>query len=112
VLTAGEVPVRLSGGVGVTDKDEQNSWTLEGAAGSVRIRDWATPERLGADGSWAPPDGALGADAARPLVLKRQLDKVAAMTRGEEHNLATLREALEVQEVVEAMLRQEVRAGN
>jgi predicted dehydrogenase len=40
----------------------------------------------------------------RPLVLKRQLAGVAAMTRGEAHPLATLREALEVQEVVEAIL--------
>jgi hypothetical protein len=40
----------------------------------------------------------------RPLVLKRQLGSVAAMTRGKTHPLATLREALEVQEVVEAIL--------
>lgn len=111
VLTAGAVPVRLSGGFGGTDKDDHNLWVLEGEAGSVRIRDWATPERLEGDGTWAAPEGALSADKARPLVLLRQLDKVAAMTRGEPHNLATLAEALEVQEVVEAMLRQEVGAG-
>ena len=69
------------------------------------------PERLAADGSWLAPDGALAADKARPLVLGRQLDKVAAMTRGEPHDLATLHEALEVQEVVEAILRQDVRNG-
>ena len=40
----------------------------------------------------------------RPLVLKGQLDKLAALTRGETTDLATLREALEVQEVVEAIL--------
>ena len=108
VLTAGAVPVRLSGGVGGTTKDDHNLWILEGSAGAVRIRDWAVPERLQADGAWAEPDGSLTADQARPLVLARQLDKVAAMTRGEPHDLATLREALEVQEAVEAMLRQEV----
>jgi predicted dehydrogenase len=111
VLTAGSVPVRLSGGVGGTDEDDHNLWTLEGTAGSVRIRDWAMPERLDAEGSWVVPEGALPADKARPLVLTRQLDKVAAMTRGEAHNLATLREALEVQEIVETMLRQEVGAA-
>jgi predicted dehydrogenase len=111
VLTAGAVPVRLSGGVGGTDKDDHNLWVLEGSAGAVRIRDWAVPERLEADGTWAEPPGALDADQARPLVLARQLEKVAAMTRGEPHDLATLREALEVQEVVEAILRQDVRDG-
>ena len=40
----------------------------------------------------------------RPQVLRRQLASVAAMTRGKTHPLATLREALEVQEVVEAIL--------
>jgi hypothetical protein len=40
----------------------------------------------------------------RPLVLKGQLDKLAALTRGEPTNLATLREALEVQEVVEEIV--------
>lgn len=111
VLTAGTVPIRLSGGVGGTDQDDHNLWLLEGSAGSVRIRDWAVAERLQPDGAWAAPEGTLSADRARPLVLTRQLDKVAAMTRGEAHNLATLGEALEVQEVVEAMLRQAVGNG-
>jgi predicted dehydrogenase len=111
VLTAGDVPIRLSGGVGGTDKDDHNLWILEGADGSIRIRDWAVPERLEEDGRWAEPEGTLSADKARPLVLGRQLDKVAAMTRGEVHNLATLREALEVQEIVEAILRQDANPG-
>jgi predicted dehydrogenase len=111
VLTAGEVPIRLSGGVGGTDEDDHNLWVLEGSAGSIRIRDWALPERLAGEGHWVAPQDALPADKARPLVLTRQLDKLAAMTRGEPHNLATLREALEVQEIVETMLRQEVGAA-
>ena len=40
----------------------------------------------------------------RPLVLGGQLAKAVAMTWGEAHSLATLREALEVQAVVEAIL--------
>jgi hypothetical protein len=40
----------------------------------------------------------------RPLVLKRQLDKVAALTRGASQDLATLSEAAEVQRVVETIL--------
>ncbi|MCC7275298.1 MAG: gfo/Idh/MocA family oxidoreductase, partial [Alphaproteobacteria bacterium] len=39
-----------------------------------------------------------------PLVLRRQLDAVAAMTRGAPHGLATTAEALDVQTVVEAIL--------
>ncbi len=38
------------------------------------------------------------------MVLRGQLAGVAAMTRGEAHPLATLREALEVQEIVEGIL--------
>ena len=41
---------------------------------------------------------------ARPMVLRRQLEGVAAMTRGEPHRLATAAEAFEVQRVVEAIL--------
>ena len=43
-------------------------------------------------------------EQARPLVLARQLDKVAALTRGAAQDLATLDEALRVQEQVEAIL--------
>jgi hypothetical protein len=38
------------------------------------------------------------------MVLKGQLAEVAAMTRGDAHRLATLREAFEVQEIIEAIL--------
>ena len=36
--------------------------------------------------------------------LKRQLEGVVKLTRGEAHHLATLSDALNVQEVVEAIL--------
>ena len=100
-LSAGGVPVRLTGGVGTTEKDDHNSWTLNGA---IRLRDWSFAERLGADGIWAQAPDALPNERMRPLVLRDQLAGVAAMTRGEKHHLATLREALEVQEIVEAIL--------
>lgn len=102
-LTAGGVPVSLQGSVGTTAKDDSNTWTLTGDAGAVRIRDWAHAERL-VDGAWQTDPSALPQDKARPLVLKRQLAAVAAMTRGEAHPLATLSEALAVQRVVEAIL--------
>lgn len=103
-LTAGGVPVALAGGVGVTLKDDHNLWTLEGPGGAIRLRDWSFAERRAADGTWQQAPDALPNERMRPLVLKAQLDKVAAMTRGEAHALATLREAFEVQQVVEAIL--------
>lgn len=103
-LTAGGLPVTLSGSVGSTAKDDHNTWTLEGPAGAIRLRDWSVAERRAADGSWQPAADALPNERMRPLVLRRQLEGVAAMTRGAPHHLATLREALEVQEMVEAIL--------
>lgn len=101
-LRAGSVPVTLRGGVGTTAQDDHNSWTLNGA---IRLRDWSFAERLQDDGAWAQAPGALPNERMRPLVLRDQLRAVAAMTRGEEHRLATLREALAVQEMVEGMLK-------
>ena len=103
-LTAGGIPVRLTGSVGTTDKDDHNAFEIEGDAGSIRVRDWAFAERLVGDLWTASPD-ALPNERMRPLVLARQLAKVAALTRGESQNLATVREALEVQEVVEGILQ-------
>ncbi len=107
-LRAGTVPISLSGGVGTTTKDDHNTWTLTGTKGRIRLRDWSFAERdMG--GSWQAPADAVPNEIARPLVLRRQLDKVIAMTRGDAggqpHHLATLAEALDVQTQVEAMLR-------
>jgi hypothetical protein len=42
--------------------------------------------------------------AMRPLTLAGQLDKLAALTRGEETELASLAEALSIMEAVEGIL--------
>jgi hypothetical protein len=55
-LTAGGLPVSLTGGVGITTKDVHNCWTLNGA---IRLRDWSFAERAGADGLWAQAADAL-----------------------------------------------------
>lgn len=104
-MTAGALPVELKGRVGATDKDDHNLWTLIGDKGAVRLRDWSVAERRIGDGAWEPDPDAMSQDAARPLVLKRQLAGVVSLTRGEAHPLATLREACDVQEIVEAILR-------
>ncbi|MGG5822300.1 Gfo/Idh/MocA family protein [Falsiroseomonas sp. HW251] len=103
-LKAGGLPVEITGEVGKTTADDHNLWILESEGGAVRLRDWSFAEKLGADRSWHAAPDALPNEKMRPLVLKRQLDKVAALTAGRPQNLATLREALEVQEIVEAIL--------
>ncbi len=102
-LSAGTLPMLLRAQVGQTAKDDHNTWTVTGSKGRIRLRDWSFAERE-IDGQWRAPADAIPNETARPLVLARQLDKVNAMTRGETHNLATLREALEVQRSVEMIL--------
>ena len=38
---------RLTGGVGITDKDDHNLWTLTDESGAIRLRDWSVAERAG-----------------------------------------------------------------
>ena len=103
-LRAGDLPVTLSGAVGATSKDDHNVWTLEGDRGAIRLCDWSIAERRLPDGSWQPAPDAMPNERARPLALKRQLEGVARLARGEAHHLATLEEALYVQEIVEGIL--------
>lgn len=103
-LTAGAVPVTLQGAVGTVAAEDHNLFVITGERGSLRLRDWSFAERLGADGGWHAAADALPNPQMRPLTLARQLDKLAALTRGEAADLATLAEALAVQEVVEAIL--------
>lgn len=103
-LMAGDVPVTLAGSVGTTEKDDHNVWTMEGEKGAVRLCDWSIAERRLPDGTWQRDPDALPNEKVRPLVLRRQIEGVVRLTRGEPFHLATLAEALEVQETVEAIL--------
>lgn len=103
-LQAGNLPVTLAGAVGETAKDDHNTWMLEGDRGAVRLRDWSMAERRMPDGTWQQAADALPNIRARPLALKRQLEGVAKLARGEPHHLATLEEAFNVQEMVEGIL--------
>ncbi|SDN55657.1 Predicted dehydrogenase [Methylobacterium phyllostachyos] len=103
-LKAGGIPVTLTGRVGDTDADDHNTWTLAGEAGAVRLRDWAIAERLGSDGRFEPEPDAIPNERLRPITLRRQLEGVVRMARGEPHRLATFAEALAVQEAVETIL--------
>lgn len=102
-LQAGAVPVSIVGGVGTTAKPDHNIFRITGSTGSIRLRDWAVAERLEGD-EWREAPDTLANEVARPLVLRRQLDKVAALTRGAAQDLATLREAADVQRAVETIL--------
>jgi predicted dehydrogenase len=103
-LKAGDLPVTLTGAVGGTAKDDHNIWMLEGDKGAVRLCDWSIAQRRTADGAWRQAPDTLPQAQARPLALERQLEGVAKLARGEPHHLATLTEALDVQEIVEAIL--------
>jgi len=102
-LSAGGLPGQLDGAVGATAKDDHNTWTLKGV-GSMRLRDWSIAERQRPDGSWVADPDTLPNERMRPLTLRRQLEQVARMVQGESHQLATVAEAFEVQQVVEAIL--------
>lgn len=103
-LQAGGLPIALSGAVGETAKDDHNIWTLEGERGAVRLCDWSIAEWRPAGGAWQRLPDAMPNEQARPLALKRQLLGVVKLARGEPHHLATLEEALNVQEMVEGIL--------
>jgi len=103
-LQAGTLPVTLAGAVGETAKDDHNIWMLEGDRGAVRLCDWSIAQRRLGDGTWRQAPDALPQEQARPLALKRQLAGVVRLARGESHHLATLADALDVQETVEGIL--------
>lgn len=103
-LSADGVPVHLRGQVGGTDLADHNTWTLEGDAGTIRLRDWSIAERMGPDGHFVAAEDALPNDRARLIALRGQLDGVVRMAHGEPHPLATFAEALNVQEIVESLI--------
>jgi len=104
-LRAGGVPVTLEGAVGGIAAEDHNLFVITGAEGVLRLRDWSIAERQGPDGGWHAAPDALPNPRMRPLILAGQLDKLAALSRGEATDLATLEEALAVQEAVEAILQ-------
>jgi len=102
-LTAGSVPLRLVGGVGGHyTKVDENYTLIEAAKGALRIRDWVGLERRTAAG-WESVD--LGDGDMRQRAAALQLDGLAALIEGRPHHLPTLVEALDVQLIVETLLK-------
>ncbi len=78
-----------------------------GSERSFRISNWYQLTSVEADGIWVEVEaaGAAGGPAvAGPAAYAAQLGEVSNLCAGETHGLATFREALRVQVLVEAML--------
>lgn len=99
-LEAGSVPVNLTGRAGgVFDRE---CWTLTGANGAFELQDrYGLRRRI--NGAWLDIDFGEGAPLCQ-RASRAQLDALDAMLTGRRHALASFREALGVQECVEAML--------
>jgi predicted dehydrogenase len=100
-LTAGAVPVTLAGSIGGNLADD-NHWRLSGTQGAFELHDWYSLKRR-INGGWLDID--FGDGEVRDLSYRAQLDALDAMLAGRPHGLPSFREALAVQECVEAMLR-------
>jgi predicted dehydrogenase len=96
------VAVTLDGCV-AGDADDHNLWTVTCARGALRIRDWHGIERRDGD-DWRVM-AASSIDDMRVASGRAQLDSLAALLEGRPHALPTLREGLDVQRVIEALLR-------
>jgi predicted dehydrogenase len=95
-LSASGVPVCVACSVGGRGPD-QVECTFWGSAQSCRIRDWS---RLAISSGEAWVD----AGAADDRRQQSQLDQAAAALAGEPHGLPSFRDALSVQERIEAIL--------
>lgn len=99
-LEGGGVRVKLSGGVGGAAPDS-NEWTLYGSEASLRMRDWRRLEFTdGTEWKQLPPDR-----EALPH-LGDQLNALERVLAGETGALPDLNEGLQVQQVVEGLLKQ------
>ena len=97
-MSTGNIPVTLEGSVGDVP-DDILTWTLHGSKQTYRILNWTTLEAKKGQ-RWEPVS--LGAWDNAPT----QLDAVAAMIRGEHHELPNFEAALRIQQLVERILRQ------
>ena len=104
-LTAGEVPLLLTGSSGEAGP-EIVEFIVYGTERSFRIRDWYVLETYAhGDSAWnlvevaSDPSPALAA-------YQSQLDQLALMASGAQHHLATFDEALNVQRCIESILHE------
>jgi len=86
-----------SGGMG----PDEVEYTVWGDARSLRLVDWFNLHESDG-GAWQPALPALG--DPRGEAMQHQLHNLQALLDGEQHSMASFRDALAVQHVVEAML--------
>lgn len=101
-LRAGDVRVTLDGRV-AGEADDHNLWTVTGARGAMRIRDWHGLEQE-EGGRWSSVESS-SIEALRMRAGAAQLDQLASLLEGRPSTLPTLREALDVQRAIEAILK-------
>jgi predicted dehydrogenase len=101
-LAAGAVPVTLAGRIG-GDLADDHRWRVLGQQGAFEPHDWYSLKRR-INGGWLDVD--FGEGEVRDLSYRAQLDALDAMLAGRPHGLASFREALGVQECIEAMLHE------
>ncbi|KAA3646683.1 MAG: gfo/Idh/MocA family oxidoreductase [Chloroflexi bacterium] len=97
-LKCGDMPLWLMGGLGSPHTPRTSDWTINGSKGSLRIGEGYQLLQAQGDG-W----GEYQVDNSRTAVEVR-LDQLADMLDGKPHKLPSLRDGLEVQEVIEDLL--------
>jgi predicted dehydrogenase len=102
-LKVGSLPARFVGTVGQTDIDDSNEWRLIGSKGELRLRNWSLADHRIGEGDWVAAPS-MPVEKMRPISVKLQLDALIEATAGRKQPLATLREALDVQLIVEQIL--------
>jgi predicted dehydrogenase len=101
-MRAGDVVVTVDGRI-AGDADDHNLWTVTCARGALRIRDWHGLERRDGD-TWRVMETS-SIDEMRVVAGRAQLDDLASLLEGKPHALPSLREGLDVQRTIEALLR-------
>lgn len=101
-MHANDVAVTLDGAV-AGEADDHNLWTVTCARGALRIRDWHGLERRNG-ANWAVMETS-SIDDMRVVAGRAQLDDLAALLEGRPHGLPSLREGLDVQRTIEALLK-------
>lgn len=101
-MRAGSVKATLDGRI-EGEADDHNLWTVTCARGAMRIRDWHALERLDGD-RWMTLES-NSVEAMRVEAGRAQLDQLADLLEGRPHALPTLREGLNVQRTIEALLK-------
>ncbi|HUF36980.1 MAG TPA: Gfo/Idh/MocA family oxidoreductase [Anaerolineales bacterium] len=97
-LRCGDIPLWFMGGVSSPHTPRTSDWTINGSAGALRLGESAGILSA-SGGAWE--DFPAGSDKS---AVEARLDELAAMIEGRPHRLPSLRDGLEVQEVIEELL--------